>query len=103
MHVHKCVCSYFQAERNDPMVWDALYDKAVALAGDVGVVPEVPRYHGRQQNRPNAPAADPKTFWKTNMYLPFVDHLIVELTSRLVGANARFKAQYLLPIKVKYE
>ena len=82
------------------MVWQALYDKAVMIARDVGIEPSMPRQYGRQRNRPNAPAATPFQFWKTNMYLPFVDHLLVELDARLLQGHGRFKAQYLLPTKV---
>lgn len=90
-----------QNERNDDMLWDHLYDKAVSLADDIGVEATVPRCHGRQANRPNAPAQTPSQFWRVNMYLPFVDHLIVELTNRLLNPHGRFTAQYLLPTKVQ--
>ncbi|XP_053394120.1 52 kDa repressor of the inhibitor of the protein kinase-like [Mercenaria mercenaria] len=31
------------------------------------------------------------------MYLPFMDHLLVELDARLLSAEPRFQAQYLIP------
>jgi hypothetical protein len=63
------------AERNDPLVWDALYEKAVSMADSVDVQPSLPR-GGRQKNRSNAPAQTPSEYWRINMYLPFVDHLV---------------------------
>ncbi|XP_052792424.1 52 kDa repressor of the inhibitor of the protein kinase-like [Mya arenaria] len=95
----RVVITMMENERNDDMLWDHLYDKAVSLADDIGVEATVPRCHGRQANRPNAPAQTPSQFWRVNMYLPFVDHLIVELTNRLLNPHGRFTAQYLLPTK----
>ncbi|WAR26844.1 P52K-like protein, partial [Mya arenaria] len=86
------------AERNDDEVWNSLFQKAVDIAGDVGVIPAAPRRYGRQQNRPNAPG-NTSEFWKRNMYLPFVDHLLVELETRLMQGHGRFCAQKLLPLK----
>ena len=86
-------------ERNDPEVWNALYDSAVQVAATIGVVPSMPRNRGAQQNRPNAPADNPSAYWKRNMYLPFVDHLIAELDRRLLAAEPRYTAQHLLPKK----
>ena len=57
----------------------------------------MPRNRGAQRNRPNAPAQTPSEYWKLNMYLPFVDHLINELYSRLLAAEPRYVAQKLIP------
>ncbi|XP_053382648.1 uncharacterized protein LOC128549611 [Mercenaria mercenaria] len=91
----KVVTKQLQNERNDPDVWDALYDSAVDLAATIGVQQSMPRHGGAQQHRPNAPA--PSAYWKYNMYLPFMDHLLVELDIRLPSAEPRFQAQYLIP------
>ncbi|XP_052809538.1 zinc finger MYM-type protein 1-like [Mya arenaria] len=96
----RVVIAMLQAERNYADVWDALYDKSVSTAHDVDVESSVPRRFGRQVHRPNAPAETPSQYWKTNMYLPFVDHLLVDLDARLLKGNGRYKAQYLLPPKV---
>ena len=89
-----------QDERADELVWDALYDKSVELAHDVGVDPSMPRYYGRHRHMPNAHADTPSQYWKANMYLPFVDHLLSELDIRLLQGHARYKVQYLIPTKV---
>ena len=66
-------------ERNDIEVWNALYEAASDLAETVEVQPSMPRNRGGQRNRPNAPADNPSEYWRLNMYLPFIDHLIAEL------------------------
>lgn len=88
-------------ERNDPAVWEALYTRAVEIAEGVGTEPSKPRGRSgiRQQHRPNAPAQSHSEFWKINMYLPFVDHLLEELQTRLLQDGERFKAQYLIPVQ----
>ncbi|KAH3742404.1 hypothetical protein DPMN_049147 [Dreissena polymorpha] len=58
------------------MVWDALYEKYVALAEEFGIDPSMPRHAGRHRHMPNAPASTPSQYWKTNMYIPFMDHLL---------------------------
>ncbi|WAQ95792.1 P52K-like protein [Mya arenaria] len=94
----RVVMVLLQAERNDDEVWNSLFQKAVDIAGDVEVIPAAPRRYGRQLNRPNAPG-NTSEFWKRNMYLPFVDHLLVELETRLMQGHGRFCAQKLLPLK----
>lgn len=86
-------------ERNDPAVWDVLYAKAVEMAEAVDVQPSRPRApnNRRQQHRQNAPADTVSDYWKRNMYLPFVDHLVTELSDRLIEDGDRFNAQFLIP------
>ncbi|KAH3809008.1 hypothetical protein DPMN_137371 [Dreissena polymorpha] len=83
------------------MVRDALYEKAVALAEEFGIDPFMPGHAGRHSHMPNAPAATTSQLWKTNMYLPFMDHLLQELDSRLLQGHARLNVQYLIPTKVR--
>lgn len=90
------VIGQLRGERNDPMVWGALYDQAVDIAGWVGVV-LVPQKQRIQRNRPNVPADNAKDYWQRKMHLPFVDHLIDELDTRLPAGSNRYNAQYLLP------
>ena len=95
------LCTLLLAERNDPAVWEAIYDKSVALATDVNVDPSQPRnVNGRAQHRPNAPANTISEYWRVNMYLPFVDHLRDEIETRLLQEGERFKVQFLIPKRV---
>ncbi|XP_053405138.1 zinc finger MYM-type protein 1-like [Mercenaria mercenaria] len=94
------ITGMLQAERADDDAWAALYDKSVDLAKDVDVDPSMPRHVGRYIHMPNAPADTPSQYWKTNMYLPFMDSLLQELDSRLLQGHARYKVQFLIPTKV---
>ena len=89
-----------QTQRNDDTLWDDLYDKAVAMATTVDVEPSRPRVIVRQQNRQNVPAATISEYWKRNMWLPFMDHMSVELSERLLNGQDRLAAQYLLPVHI---
>lgn len=84
-------------------MWEELYYKAVNIARTVGVEPSMPRNNGRQRNRPNVPANTPSEFWRLNMYLPFIDHLITDLSDRLLQANERYLAQKLIPSQIQKE
>ena len=79
-------------ERNDPAVWDALYECAVDIAALVDVGPAFPRLAQRQRHRPNVEATDAS--------ITFVDHLLSELDLRLLNAEPTYSAQYLIPKKL---
>jgi hypothetical protein len=49
------------------------------------------------QNRSNTPAGSIPEWWRLNVYLDFIDHLITQLTDRLLKPLPRLSAQYLLP------
>ena len=89
-----------QTQRNDDTLWHDLYDKAVAMATTVDVEPSRPRVIVRQQNRQNVPAATISEYWRRNMWLPFMDHMSVELSEHLLNGQDRLAAQYLLPVHI---
>ena len=95
----KVIIDQLKAERGDDSVWDALFDKAEEIARDNNIDVSMPRVVAaqRQRHRVNVPADNPRDYWKRAMYLPFHDHLIVELTDRLISNHHRFFAQYLIP------
>ena len=92
--------SVVKTERNDPKVWNAIWDSTNGLAALADIQPSHPRRILNQEHRPNAPADNPSHYWKRNMYVRFVDHLTTELETRLLQCVERFKAQHLLPNKV---
>ncbi|XP_061173542.1 uncharacterized protein LOC133182709 [Saccostrea echinata] len=94
---NKVVIEQLRRNRNEDGHWDDLFHKATVVAASVNEVPVIPRGVARQVNRVNVPAVNPSQYWKRAMYLPFVDHLIQELTSRLVKNEDRFAAQTLIP------
>lgn len=96
----KTVKRMLDAERNDPMVWDALFESASEIASLVDIEPSKPRLAPAQQHRPNVATEDVSSYWRINLYLPFVDHLMVEMDFRLLKAEPRYCAQHLLPSKV---
>ncbi|CAG2239243.1 unnamed protein product [Mytilus edulis] len=96
----KVVIEQLNRKRNSIEAWDELFQKAVQVADTVEEVPAMPRAAGRQRHRVNVPAETPSQYWKRAMFLPFLDHLIQELTRRLVSNEDRFSAQYLIPTKL---
>jgi hypothetical protein len=72
---------FFETERNDISVYNALYDEAVALVEQVGVVSSKQRTTGRQRNHANP---DTKEYWRITLYYQFVDHLLKDLRDHLV-------------------
>ena len=71
--------TYRNIRNNFRAHFDAIYDLAVEMAENVGIVPTAPRTTGRQLHRANAPAVDPKEYYRVNVAVPFLDHIISEL------------------------
>ncbi|WAR25481.1 hypothetical protein MAR_011185, partial [Mya arenaria] len=86
-------------EGNEDEVWNSLFRRRWInkIAGDVDVIPAAPRGYGSQQSRSNAPGNTCEE--KRNMFLPFVEHLLVELETRLMQGLGGFCVQKLLPLK----
>ena len=91
------IVSLLKEQRADPTAWDTLFDNAVDLAAKFNVEASKPRNAGRQVHRENVPADTPSQYWKRAMYLPFMDHLLQELDTRLLVAQDRYVAQYIIP------
>lgn len=59
-----------------------LYEDAKVLLEENGGILRMPRVVGRQSNRPNIPALDVCTYYKINLFIPFLDHTIQQLVER---------------------
>ena len=67
----------------------AIYDLAVEMAENVGILPTAPRTTGRLLHRANAPAVDTKEYYRVNVAVPFLDHIISELDCQFSGLTMR--------------
>ncbi|WAQ98036.1 hypothetical protein MAR_022409 [Mya arenaria] len=78
------VVDILRAERMDETVFDAIFQKEADIASEFQIDASVPRQNQRQRNRANYQVEDPKTYWRIALYNVFVDHLIEEVSSRVV-------------------
>jgi hypothetical protein len=62
---------YFETERNDISVYNTLYDEAVALVEQFGVVSSKPQTTGKQRNHANPQVTDTKEYWWIILYYQF--------------------------------
>jgi hypothetical protein len=65
---------------NDTFV--IIYRRATGIAASLEVEPSLPRTAGKQKHRANAPSKTPEEYYRKNIYLPFVDHIIQHLATR---------------------
>ena len=47
----------------------------------------MPRITGRQEHRNNAPSVNPESHYRVNVAIPFIDHLLEEMSSRFSEDN----------------
>ena len=58
---------------------------AVELAEKIGVEPSKPRVAKRQTGRSNNPSDSVETHYRTNLAVPFIDHIIENLDTKFDG------------------
>ena len=97
VHEAQTIVNILRQEREDDLVFDALYEEAESIGREHDAPPSMPRLAGHQQHRNNTPADSPKEYWKRALYFVFVDHILEELNTKLVDNRPRFAAQYLIP------
>ena len=77
------VRSYYTVIReNIDSEFHKIYVQAERMAEAVNVQPSKPRSCGRQINRPNVVTTTIEEWYKVNVAIPFVDHIITDLESR---------------------
>ena len=76
-----------------------LYEEAVQLGTTVGVEQSAPRLAGRQQHRQNTPASTAADYYKLNLTIPLLDHMISELDERFSTESSAIVTEFsqLLP------
>lgn len=63
--------------------FNQIYKQTIRMAAQVDVQPtSQPRVAGRQTHRENVPAETVKDYYRRNMAIPFLDHVILEFESR---------------------
>ena len=77
----------------DDTVWDTLYQTALDMSESPDILEGMPRRCGRQTTGTKHPANTPKQ----SLYYRFIDHMIMELETRLIKSENRVHAQCLLP------
>jgi hypothetical protein len=90
------ICS-LKEKRNTDDYFDGLWRKASQIAEKEDIEIKKPRTCTKQTHRSNTEADTPEKYWRRNLFLPFLDHLIGQLQDRLLTPLPRLKAQYLLP------
>ena len=56
--------------------------KNTLMANEIGAEPSAPRVPKRQRHRQNAESDSPQQYYLSNVAIPFMDHLCVELDSQ---------------------
>lgn len=80
------VIATYTALRNDmEATFHRSYEHAVRVAKSVDVEAEIPRIAARQRHRANAPTATVEEHFRVNMAIPFLDHIIAEITEQFSG------------------
>ena len=63
------------------------FEDASIPADKIGATVSVPRITGRQEHRNNAPSVNPESHYRVNVAIPFIEHLLEEMSSRFSEDN----------------
>lgn len=76
-----------------------IYSEAMVIAQSVGVEESMPRLAGRQQHRQNIQAQNSNDYFRLNLTIPLLDHLINEINSRFDNTSSQATIEFvnLLP------
>ena len=77
------VASFYRKERqNCDVSVSHIYVQSESMSGKVGTYAEMPRISLRQQRRSNAEAQTPREYFKRNVTIPLLDHVITSTTEQ---------------------
>ena len=62
-----------------------IFEKAVEMASKVDVKEAKPRVAARQKGKSNNPSATPEEYFKRNIAIPFLDHILENLQEKFDG------------------
>ena len=71
------------------------YDQNMTIAQSVGVEESMPRLASRQQHRQNIQAPNSSEYFRLNLTIPLLDHLINELSSRFNNTSSHATMEFL--------
>lgn len=78
--------------------FEILYGRLLDFAKENSIEESAPRQCSRQTHRSNIPSFSVMDYWKTTIAIPFLDHIIMELTNRFDGSKrAHFELFSLIP------
>ena len=89
-----------QQEKADPKVWNAFFDSVVEVAERFEIEARRAMLVDRCTVCENVPADitdTPSQYWMRAMHLPFLDHLLQEMDTRLLVAQNHYVNQYPTP------
>ena len=58
------------------------FEEIEEFANDLSIPVTVPRISSRQVHRSNIPAESPEVYYRRNVMIPFLDHILVEMENR---------------------
>ncbi|CAF1122299.1 unnamed protein product [Rotaria sordida] len=77
------VIQVLQMIRNDPdQEYQYVFEEATDLAKYTGTTIKMPRVVSKQQNRNNIPAVNEYEYYKSNLFIPLLDHFLMSLKTR---------------------
>ena len=81
-HVSEVITDLELLKTNCEEEFHLLYCEIKTLADELNIPIATPRIAARQAHRSNIPADSPEAYYRRNLVIPSLDHIITELTER---------------------
>lgn len=97
-HVATVIDVLKQKRANADSEFDCIMKEVSNIMDTLGVELRVPRLAGKQTNRSNIPASDPKDYWKKIVYIPLFDYVLNDFVNRFSNKILQcFSLNFLIP------
>ena len=86
--VAEVIDTYKMERVNVEAGFSQIYNHSVVLATKVGTEASMPRIASRQQHRSNIQSVSPKEYYRLNIAIPFLDHVVMHLEEQFTSTTA---------------
>ncbi|KAK9703603.1 hypothetical protein QE152_g29234 [Popillia japonica] len=101
--VEATIASIQEKRDNSDRSFKALYEKSTKLAGEMGTEIQKHRITKLQKNRSNIQIESVEDYYRTSVFIPFLDFILNELTTRFPKHEMKCVGKLQMPLSSNFE